>query len=199
MTRIATPDQQDLPELEPLFEAYKSAMGFVPNTMLSMSRSPGLVDAYVGVAVTCMMNGLISEELGHMVAHITSAAAGCTYCQAHTVAHAAHDGVSEEKLADLWLFATSDHFDDAERAALNLALNAGQHPNAVTDGDIDACRLHNTEDQITAIVAVCSLFGFLNRWNETMATTLEEVPSGVAERVGTMQATGAAAPEGSKQ
>jgi hypothetical protein len=31
--------------------------------------------------------------------------------------------------------------------------------------------------------AVCSLFGYLNRWNDTMATTLEDVPLATAERV----------------
>ena len=114
---------------------------------------------------------------------MTSAAAGCRYCQAHTVAHAEHLGVDPAKLAELWSFETSDHFDDAERAALRLALHAGQHPNAVTDADFDDCRRHYTDDQITAIVAVCALFGFLNRWNDTMATTLEAAPATVAQRV----------------
>ena len=56
-------------------------------------------------------------------------------------------------------------------------------PNAVTDADFDACRRYFTDDQITAIVAVCALFGFLNRWNDTMATTLEDTPHEVANRV----------------
>jgi hypothetical protein len=53
----------------------------------------------------------------------------------------------------------------------------------VTDADVDACREHFTDEQITAVVAVCSLFGYLNRWNDTMATTLEDVPLATAERV----------------
>lgn len=76
-----------------------------------------------------------------------------------------------------------DLFDEAERAALGLAFRSGQHPNAVTDEDMEACRVHFTDEQITAIVAVCSLFGFLNRWNDTMATTLEDVPRDAADRV----------------
>jgi hypothetical protein len=32
------------------------------------------------------------------------------------------------------------------------------------------------------IVAVISLFGFLNRWNDTVATTLEKTPSNFAEQ-----------------
>jgi alkylhydroperoxidase family enzyme len=128
------------------------------------------------------MNGLISEELAQMIAHVTSSAAGCRYCQAHTVAHAEHLGGGADKLADLWVFETSERFDDAERAALRLALHAGQSPNAVTDAVFAECRRYYSDDQITAIVAVCALFGFLNRWNDTMATTLESVPQQSAER-----------------
>jgi alkylhydroperoxidase family enzyme len=183
MTRITAPDRVDLPERAPLFEAYEEIVGFVPSTLFALARVPGLLEGYVGLAHAAAMNGLISEELAQLVAHVTSAAAGCRYCQAHTVAHAEHLGVDPAKLAELWSFESSDHFDDAERCALRLALHAGQHPNAVTDADFDDCRRHYTDDQITAIVAVCALFGFLNRWNDTMATTLEATPTTVAQRV----------------
>jgi hypothetical protein len=35
---------------------------------------------------------------------------------------------------------------------------------------------HFDEDQIVELVAVISLFGWLNRWNDTMATDLEDEP-----------------------
>jgi len=183
MTRIRPPAREDLPAHAGLFGIYEEVMGLVPETLRSMTLVPGLLDGYVGLAHAAAMNGLISEELAQMAGHLASAGAGCRYCQAHTAAHAAHLGVDEAKLAELWSFETSDRFDDAERAALRLALRSGQHPNAVTDADITACREHFSDDQITAIVAVCSLFGFLNRWNDTMATTLEDVPRHIAARV----------------
>ena len=183
MGHIAARTRGELGEREPLFAAYEQIMGFVPTTVFTLARVPGLLEGYVGLAHAAAMNGLISEELAQMVANVTSAAAGCRYCQAHTAAHAVHLGVDEAKLAELWSFETSELFDDAERAALGLALHAGQHPNAVTEADFDACRRYFTDDQITAIVAVCALFGFLNRWNDTMATTLEDAPHEVASRV----------------
>ena len=42
---------------------------------------------------------------------------------------------------------------------------------------------HWSDDQAAAIVAVIAMFGFLNRWNDTMATTLEPEPIEFAERV----------------
>ena len=183
MSRIAPLTPEAMGDQAEGFALVEAFMGFVPSSLPTMARVPGLLDAFGNLARAVFVTDLIPVELTQLVGSITSAAAGCRYCQAHTAAHAAHLGVPEEKLAELWSFETSDYFDDAERAALNLALNAGQHPNAVTDDDIDACRRHYTDEQITAIVAVCSLFGFLNRWNETMATTLEDIPRATAERV----------------
>lgn len=183
MSHIRALRRVELPELEGLFAAYEGILGFVPDTVLTMARVPGLVEAYAGVGLASAMNGLISEELAQLCGHMASAGAGCRYCQAHTAAHAEKLGVAAAKLGELWSFRTSDRFDPAERAALELALASGQHPNAVTETHVDACREHFTEDQIVAIVAACSLFGFLNRWNDTLATDLEPQPLETAARV----------------
>jgi hypothetical protein len=47
-------------------------------------------------------------------------------------------------------------------------------PNGV-DADIQS-RLHEywNDDEIVELLGVISLFGYLNRWNDSMATTLEE-------------------------
>ncbi len=55
-------------------------------------------------------------------------------------------------------------------------------PNAVTDEMFEELRKHWTEEQIVEIVGLIALFGFLNRWNDTMATTLEERAVEVATR-----------------
>lgn len=181
-SRIAPPPADDLEVHAPIFEAYERILGFVPETSRTMARVPGLLEAYADLAVTVVANELISPELAQLVANVTSAASGCRYCQAHTIAHAEHLGTPPDRLAELWSFETSEGFDDAERAALRLALHAGQHPNGVTDVDIETCRLHFDDDQIAAILAVCALFGFLNRWNDSLATELEPVPLAAAGR-----------------
>lgn len=183
MSRIDPIDRADLPECEEAFELAEAAMGFVPNSLFTMARVPGLLDGILALSRAIFDTDLLDPTLRSMIASMASAGAGCRYCQAHTAASAAHLGVDEQKLAQMWSFETSDHFDDRERSALRLAFHSGQLPNAVTDADIEACRRHFTDDQIAAIVAVCSLFGYLNRWNDTMATTLEEPPSTVAGRV----------------
>src|ERR687895_48802 len=106
--------------------------------------------------------GKIEPGLGQMVAHVASTAAGCRYCQAHTATAASHMGFDVDKIEAVWEFESHDRFTDAERAALRVARDAAQVPNAVTDEQFDALARHYDEEQIVQIVAIISLFGFLN-------------------------------------
>lgn len=183
MARVDPLTREELAEFEPGFQMVEQVMGFVPNSMFTMARVPGVLPTFQAMAGAILMNGVISRELTQMVAHIASVAAGCRYCQAHTAHSAERVGVSEEKLADLWVFETSPRFDAAERAALRLALHAASQPNVATEADFAACREHYDDAQISAIVATVSLFGYLNRWNDTMATDLEDGPMEFGHRV----------------
>ena len=157
--------------------------GFFPNSILTMARVPGLPEAFSALGRVVYTNGLVAPELLILVGHVASTAAGCRYCEAHT-AHGAEALVAEsDKLAAVWEFETSDLFDDAERAALRLALHGGAVPNCVSDDDIEDARKYFTDDQIAALVAMIAMFGFLNRWNDTLATELEDPPREVGERI----------------
>jgi alkylhydroperoxidase family enzyme len=90
--------------------------------------------------------------------------------------------VSEEKLADVWTYATSPHYSERERLAMDFALAASSQPNAVTDSQFAALQQHWSDGEIVEILGVVAMFAFLNRWNDTMATPLEEVPISVARK-----------------
>ena len=163
-------------------------MGFVPSSMLTMAKVPGFLSAFAGLAGTISNPGQIDRGLAQMIANMASNAAGCRYCQAHTAAHASHGGVSDEKIAKVWEFETSELFSSAKRAALCVAMCAAQNPNGVTEALFAELRNHYSELQIIHIVATISLFGFLNRWNDTVATTLEAEPAAYAS--GHLRASG---------
>jgi len=183
MARIPALPREELPRFEEGFAAAEQFMGFVPNSLFTMARVPGLYESFSSLVRTVFFNDLIPPDLVQMLAFMSSAGSGCRYCQAHTSKSVSRLGVDDEKVAALWEFETSDLFDAAEKAALTLAFHAGQVPNAATDEDFAACREHYTDDQIAAIVAAVSVFGYLNRWNDTVATDLEDVPGDFAERV----------------
>jgi len=121
-------------------------------------------------------------QLRNMISQMASRAAGCGYCMARTAHTAERVGIAAEKENALWGFERSPLFSEAERAALRVAQCAAQVPNAVTDADFAELKRHYTEAQIVDIVAVISLFGFLNRFNDTMATELEAAPIEAGKR-----------------
>ena len=182
MPRIAALSREELSEFEDFFQLIEQAMGFVPNSMLTLGRSPEILRAFAALSGSVLMAGDLDRGLMQMVALVASTAAGCRYCQAHTAHSAEHIGVPSEKLDSVFEFDTSPLFSDAEKAALRLARDSALVPNEASDAHFEELQQHFSDKQIVEIVAVISLFGWLNRWNDTMATALESGPLAFAER-----------------
>lgn len=174
--------REAVPEFKERFEHYENTRGFIPNSILTMSRRPVIARAFMQLNQAVLYEGTVDEELKMLVSLIASQAAGCRYCQAHMANLSSIYRASDKKIAEVWSFEDSDLFSDAERAALRLAVNASIIPNQASQEDFDQLAIHFDEGQIVEIVASIALFGYLNRWNDTMATDLEEYPAGVAER-----------------
>ena len=172
------------PELKENFEAVAKNLGFVPNSLLIMQRKPKLVKALSQLLGAIWdPQGEVDRGFKRLVAHIASRTAGCQYCMAHTADGALHFGVDEKKLAAVWEFRTSPLFSEGERVALDFAIAAASVPNGVSDDMFVSLRKHWSENQIVEIVGVIAMFGFLNRWNDTLATPLEEEAIEVGERL----------------
>jgi len=168
------------PELEPKFDHYKATRGFIPNSILTMQRRPEIAKAFMQMNQAILYEGTVSEELKMLISLIASQAAGCQYCQAHMANLSKIYSASKEKIAAVWEFQTSPLFTDAERAALNLAYKGALVPNETNAEDFEEVKKYFDEGQIVEIVASLALFGYLNRWNDTLATDLEEHPKKVA-------------------
>ena len=185
MPRLEPLPLSAVPELEDVFEEGERLMGFLPNDGLTVARRPDVLRGLLALTqgVYGSPDNTLDGGLKRLIGEVASRAAGCQYCQAHA-AHSAHRlGVDEAKLEALWTFETNDLFSEAERVALRLAARAALSPNAATDDDFAALKKHYDEGQIVEIVAVIALFGFLNRWNSTLQTSLEPGPSAFQQEV----------------
>ena len=182
-----------MPHVEPLpweanpqfierFQHYQNTRGFVPNSILTMQRRPAIAQAFMDLNKAVLYEGTVAEELKMLVSLVTSQASGCRYCQAHMSNLASLYKASDEKICAVWSFESSPLFSAAERAALRLGYHAALVPNEATAADFDELKKHFDEGQIVEIVATIALFGYLNRWNDTMATTLEPRAVEVAGR-----------------
>ena len=176
MPRIEPLPREELAEFEPFFALVESSMGFVPNSMLTMGRVPELLRAFAGLSGTVIGGGTLDPGLKQLVALVSSSATGCRYCQAHTAHTAELRGVDAAKLDAVFAFDDSPLFSDAEKAALSVARAASFVPNETSDAMFDELKRHYSEAEIVEIMGVIALFGWLNRWNDSLATALEQGP-----------------------
>lgn len=169
------------PELRATLEHFVHTLGFVPNSLLTMQRVPALAKAVVQFNRAVFdPDGAVDLGLKRLVAHMASFASGCQYCKAHTTVSATRHGIDDLKMAAIYEYRTSELFNDAERAALDFALAAASVPNGVTDQMYAELSEHWSDEEIVEILGVICMFGVFNRWNDSMATTLEAEPIATA-------------------
>lgn len=172
------------PELADTFGHFEQILGFVPNSLLTLQRRPAIVRAFGELTAAVMdPEGSVDPAFKRLLAHFSSRAAGCQYCEAHSLVAAGISGLPEAKLEDLWSYQTSEHYTEAERAALDFALAAGAVPNEVDEALMARLKEHWSDEQIVELLAAVCLYGFLNRWNDSMATDLEDGPKALGERI----------------
>lgn len=172
------------PELAEEFAMFEKILGFVPNSLLTAQRCPKIVKGFAALTRAVMdPKGKVDPGFKRLVAHFASRAAGCRYCEAHSLVAAEIHGVPHEKLEAIWEYDSSPLYTDAERVALDFALAAGSVPNGVDDELFQRLREHWDEEQIVEILAAVCLYGFLNRWNDSLATDLESTPARMGEAV----------------
>ncbi len=170
-------------ELQTVHDHYTRTRGFMPNSIMTMARRPNISKTFAALNQAVLYEGTVPTETKMLVSLASSLAAGCTYCQSHMTNLSSICEAPDDKIAAIWEFESNELFSGAERAAIRLALKAGTVPNDASQEDFDELAKHFDEGQIVEIVASIALFGYLNRWNDTMATELEELPTQVAEKI----------------
>lgn len=168
--------------LQKLIEFYEETLGFCPNSIKTMHHRPQIAYAFIEMNKAVMENhGKVTSALKRIIAYISSNTAGCRYCQAHAIRAAQRYGAEQEKLENIWEYKTHPAFSEAEKAALDFAFASSTVPNSVNDKIAEKLREHWNEGEIVEITGVVALFGYLNRWNDSMGTEIENgaVESGI--------------------
>ena len=161
-------------ETKELATFFNETLGFCPNSVLTMQRRPSISKAFINLNKAVMANeGRVTSALKRMIAWVSSNATGCRYCQAHAIRAAERYGAEKEQLDNIWDYRTHEAFSEAERAALDFSLQASQVPNTVDAAIKQRLYTYWDEGEIVEMLGVISLFGYLNRWNDSMGTTIE--------------------------
>ena len=167
-------DRNATPQAEEMAQFYEETLGFTPNSLFTMMHRPRIAKAFLEMNQAVMENkGRVSSALKREIAYLSSMTTGCRYCEAHAIRAAERYGSSEDRMHHLWEYKTYAAFTEGERAAFDLAIAASQVPNAVDETLAENARQHWEEGEIVEIMGVVALFGYLNRWNDSMGTQLE--------------------------
>lgn len=146
---------------------------FTRRNEIEEARAPEVQRAFRALQDAISATSTIPRELRGMVFVVSSLSSGCRHCQSHGAYGLARAGVPVEKIRALWEFETSPLFSEAERAALRFASAAGQAPNAVTPEHHADLRAHYTNAEIAQIMVQLCVGGWLNRWNDSLATVTD--------------------------
>ena len=168
--------REDVPELEDTFRITEEYLGFSANDVLTMARLPAATKAYIEFAIAVIQEATIDPQLIQLITLIASAVSGCRYCTAHSANNCNDAGVDAQKISAVWEYQSSPLFSEKERVALDFAFKAAQSPSTLEQSDYDHAKQFFNETELTEIILLVCQMGFFNRWNDSVATTLEQKP-----------------------
>ena len=172
---IINPISFDNPEIIEMVKFYNETLGFCPNSIMTMQIRPAIAKAFVNMNTAVMENhGRVTSALKRLIAYVSSNATGCQYCQAHAIRAAERYEGDPAQLENIWDYKTHPSFSEAERAALDFSIAASLVPNGVTDSISHNLKKYWDDGEIVEILGVIALFGYLNRWNDSMGTSIED-------------------------
>jgi len=163
---------------------YDETLGFTPNSLFTMMHRPRIAKAFLEMNQAVMENkGSVSSSMKREIAYLSSMTTGCRYCEAHAIRAAERYGSSKERLENIWEYKSHVAFSEADRAMFDLAIAASQVPNGVSEEIKSRAKKFFSDGEIVEILGVVALFGYLNRWNDSMGTELENPAVKSAEEI----------------
>ena len=176
MPRIEPLPRKETPEHEKIFSEMEDALGYVPNSFLTMARNPLTVRAVGALMDAFWYTDNVDEETRRLLTFAYSHFAGSHYSSAHCAFGAEERGLDRSKILAIFDFDWSPVYNDRERAILTFCRNAARIPAEVRDRDIEALKVYYDDNTITYLVGMISTMAFLNKWNELIKTSLEDQP-----------------------
>ena len=177
-------DRNSTQQVKEMATFYDETLGFTPNSLFTMMHRPRIAKAFLEMNQAVMENkGSITSSMKREIAYLSSMTTGCRYCEAHAIRAAERYGSSKERLENIWEYKSNAAFSESDRAMFDLAIAASQLPNGVSEEIKTRAKKFFTDGEIVEILGVVALFGYLNRWNDSMGTELENPAVKSAEEI----------------
>ena len=152
-----------------ILEAIKEKYGKVLNIFGTMAHQP---DVLKGIAtVNDGVEQDLPPKLRELAYYHASQVNGCAYCSHYHRQGAKSAGVSVEQLDAVAMHATSELFDETEKAVLSYAESLTKTA-AVSDAQVSAVKEHLNDTQLVTLAATVALANFTNRFNHGLDVEL---------------------------
>ena len=177
-------DRNSTKQAREMADFYDETLGFTPNSLFTMMHRPRIAKAFLEMNQAVMENkGSVTSSMKREIAYLSSMTTGCRYCEAHAIRAAERYGSSQERLENIWEYKSNAAFSESDRAMFDLAIAASQVPNGVSEEIKARAKKFFSDGEIVEILGVVALFGYLNRWNDSMGTELENPAVKSAEKI----------------
>lgn len=173
MPAIATVDAPTSDDLRQTFALAQNHFGQVPNLVKALAANPTMCRSITGFYAQALREGRVSWAFKELVILKTLRSVGAYY------SYGAHEGLalelgnSPERIGDLAnsLWRTSGHFDEGERAVLELVVQIAKDANAVPDELWDRLHAHWDHGQLLELCAVITTFIMIGRLADTLGVS----------------------------
>lgn len=183
----------------PLLKLVRILIGVVPNCDPYLEIWPPafrtyniLVPSFLNLPFSVLGIGGAPKDIVGIGMYVSSRAAECPYCTAHTCSFALRRGATPEKVAQALV--GGEIFTPRELATISVARSLARIPCELNDAERCALQAVFTPTQAEWVVLGIVMMGFLNKFMDAVSVELET--STVAETTATMGANWSAGKAG---
>lgn len=173
---LGTPDLNNIDDdIKVVFEKCTEKLGLIPNVLISLSRNPDKLRAFMGMYNLLMLGpSSLSKLEREMIAVVVSSANSCYYCQ---VAHgqAVRQLSGDPQLGEMLVMNYRvAELDQRQRAMLDFTWKLTKTPELVIQEDRDhLLQVGFSNEDIYEIADVAAFFNMTNR----VSTAIDMMPN----------------------
>lgn len=161
-----------------LLELMRRVLGVIPNSAAYLEIWPRalrsnqvMVPNFLNLPLSFWGLGAPRATLG-LVMYVSSRAAGCAYCSAHSCTFALRRGATVDEVATA--LDRDSSLSESDRAAVRVARSLGTVPATISDKERQGIRQHFSEPNVEWIVLAIAMMGWLNKTMDALGMPLEE-------------------------
>ena len=166
MTRIAgVPQSTRNPVVRVAYRETRRQMGKMVDNVALYAHRPKLLAGYGAFEKAVASDQHVDPLIRNLVQLKAATLITCEFCIDLGSREAREAGISEQQLLDLYRYRDSEHFDEVQKLALDLAVAMTRTPVDVPDELFDALRAHFEDAQLVELVNLIALENLRSRFN----------------------------------